>query len=163
MKLVIVLLFCMTASCASARKHKRSDSHITPAGYEVVGIQDQGSFSGHLLTYSQVLETLDKRIAEWIALHPEHAALPGRVKYRFWDHWRFEVGSGEGAAGATDARNARIDLCIYTYVKSVNKPATLLSWTVIQHDGMYYVADAPTLPATAHELDHLVPGAPPHD
>ena len=157
MKFVIVLLFCMTSSCALAKKHKRSDSHITPAGYTVSSIQDQGSLSGGLITVNEILAVVDARVADFKAAHPG-AKVNEKIDFQVWDHWRFESSSGEGASGALDIANSRIHVALYTTATSAARPVTNKPWTIMQHPdtGLWYYAGAAECPALVFELERTI-------
>lgn len=159
----IIVATLLGVSCA---KSIREPVIISPKGYEVE-IRDRGSFSHGILTRAQVLEWLDARIAEWIALRSRDydvnliTKMAKNINYLVIDDYRFPESNSPTGFAAGLSLPGSIAACVYSRAVSDSKPTSTPDWIVRQNPttGKYsYGVILPDggLQVLGHELDHQI-------
>lgn len=165
-----ILASAFLAGILAGCRDGESDFEVTPGGYRVVEVVDNGSFSSGLISRGQAFAWLDIRVDEWATQFgpgdPEalKAMARQRVLFTIIDDYRFEcVSSKTGfCAGSYSRVSGVVTASIYARVVTSSYPAGAPPWTIRdQGDGTWThgeIQGGVGLAVIPHELQHFYPG-----
>lgn len=159
---ILVSLLCLFA-LLGCRDKEDDDYELTPNGYRIYWVEDQGSFSGGWITKELLFYWVDQQIDQWVLSHPEYAAdslyeVARKEGYYLHDHFRFPSNASPTGYAAGQISGWRIDAGIYGTYVSLAYPSGIPPHTIVPTDNYWRHGDhtKPLVPVIPHELDHAI-------